>query len=197
MIVIIDNYDSFTYNLYQLIAKEVEDVQVYRNDKITVAELERLQPEAIIISPGPGAPKDAGICIELIQKLAPKIPIFGVCLGHQAITEAFGGKVVGCHEIVHGKSTHVFHKREGIFKDLSLPFLAGRYHSLVAEKASFPEELEMIAENETGIVMALKHKEYPCYGVQFHPESILTPEGGKIIVNFLKLCLTKAEAKAC
>lgn len=197
MILIIDNYDSFTYNLYQLISSFGCDVKVVRNDKITIPEIEKMNPDGIILSPGPKAPKDAGIIVELIQKLGSKYPILGVCLGHQAIAEAFGGNVVQCHEIVHGKSAYVFHQRKGLFEDVSLPLEAGRYHSLIVEKGSLPSQLEIDAENEEGIIMALKHKKYPVYGIQFHPESVLTPEGEKLVKHFFKICEEKEARKAC
>ncbi len=188
MILIIDNYDSFTYNLYQMISQLGKETKVVRNDEITVEEIQKMNPDGIVISPGPKTPKDAGITLELIQKLKSEYPILGVCLGHQAIAEAFGGKVSQCHEIVHGKQTTIFHRRKHLFEEVSLPFEAGRYHSLIVEKESIPDELEIEAENESGIIMALKHKKYPIYGIQFHPESILTPSGEKMIQKFLHLC---------
>lgn len=185
MIVLIDNYDSFTYNLYQCIARFVPTLVVMRNDVKSLEEFLNMQIEGLILSPGPGYPKDAGLMIPLIQHLAPKIPILGVCLGHQAIAEAFGGKVVNAGEIVHGKSCLIYHTQEGIFEGLPLPFPAGRYHSLVAEPESFPSVLSIEARTENGKIMALRHREYPTWGVQFHPESILTPDGPKLIENFL------------
>lgn len=185
MILIIDNYDSFTYNLYQVVAQINPDVKIVRNDQITIEEVEKMQPEAIILSPGPGRPEDAGICVELIRRLAPKFPILGVCLGHQAMAVAFGGKVKAAGEMLHGKASLAFHNRTGIYQGLSLPFKAARYHSLVVEKESLPEELLIESETSDGMVMGMRHKEYPCYGVQFHPESILTPEGEKLLRNFL------------
>ncbi len=185
MILIIDNYDSFTYNLYQIIAAIDPEVTVIRNDQILVEEIFRLNPRAIFLSPGPGRPEEAGICVELIRACAPKIPLFGICLGHQAIAAAFGGSVVGADEIVHGKSSIIFHQRTGLFKGMPLPFQAGRYHSLIVDKASLPRELLIEAETGEGMIMALKHACYPCYGVQFHPESILTPQGQTLIRNFL------------
>lgn len=187
MIVLIDNYDSFTYNLYQQIAGFNQKVLVVRNDERSVEDFLEMGMKALIISPGPGYPKDAGVIIPLIKACAKKTPILGVCLGHQAIVEAFGGKIVNAREIVHGKPSLMYHQGTGILRNLSRPFEAGRYHSLMAEKQSFPKELSIEAVTTDGKIMALKHKVFPCYGVQFHPESILTPEGGKIIENFLIL----------
>lgn len=187
MIVLIDNYDSFTYNLYQSIGSINPQILVFRNDAHTLEEFIEMDIKALIISPGPGYPKDAGLTIPLIKALAPKIPVLGVCLGHQAIVEAFGGKIVNAGEIVHGKPSLIYHQGKGIFSNLPQPFEAGRYHSLMAERATFPSVLTIEAESEDGKIMGLKHKEYPCYGVQFHPESILTPEGNTIIKNFLEL----------
>ncbi len=185
MIIIIDNYDSFTYNLFHLLGEFDKDIRVFRNDKITVEEIRALNPLAIVLSPGPKSPKEAGICLDIVKKLFAKIPILGVCLGHQVIGEAFGAEVVIAGEIVHGKSSLIFHSRSELFQGVSLPFKAGRYHSLVIEKKSLPSSLEILAENEQGLIMAIRHKEYPCFGVQFHPESILTEEGKAIIRNFL------------
>ena len=186
MLILIDNYDSFTYNLYQLIALYYPDVKVIRNDEISIKELVKLEPRAIIISPGPGQPSEAGISIELIRQLGSKIPILGVCLGMQAIAEAFGGKVLSAGECMHGKSSFIFHRRKGIFKSMKLPFEAARYHSLVVDKASLPKELVVEAESSDELVMALRHVDYPIWGVQFHPESILTESGGLLIKSFLK-----------
>lgn len=185
MILIIDNYDSFTYNLYQIFAKVDKDTKVVRNDRITIGEIRKMNPGAIILSPGPGRPEDAGICIDLIREFYKELPILGVCLGHQAMGVAFGGEVIIANEIVHGKSANVFHCRTGIFQDMPLPFVAGRYHSLVIKKESLPAELIVTAENEKGLIMGIKHVKYPVYGVQFHPESVLTPDGGTLIKNFL------------
>ncbi|MFN7097527.1 MAG: anthranilate synthase component II [Gammaproteobacteria bacterium] len=184
MILIIDNYDSFTYNLYQCIAQYTSDVEIVRNDKITVDEIRKKQPTAIILSPGPGRPEDAGICIQVIKTLGKNIPILGVCLGHQAITMAFGGKVIQAPEIVHGKADAISHNQQGIYQHLPQPFNAGRYHSLIADKNSFPEVLEIEAESADGLIMGLKHKTFPIYGVQFHPESILTPQGSQLLKTF-------------
>lgn len=186
MLIIIDNYDSFTYNLYQIVAALYPDVRVVRNDQITVEELEELHPTGIILSPGPGRPESAGICLDVILTLGPKVPILGVCLGHQAIGLAFGADVHGSAEIVHGKESLIFHHRALLFKGIPLPFQAGRYHSLLVEHT--PEELIVDAEAPDGSIMAMHHKDYPIYGVQFHPESILTPEGTTIIHNFLEMC---------
>lgn len=195
MILIIDNYDSFTYNLYQILARFPIPLKVIRNDEMSVEEIDNLDLKGIIISPGPGNPKEAGICIELIKKLAPKVPIFGVCLGHQSIGEAFGGNVIGAPQIVHGKSCLVYHKKDGIFKDLPSPLSAGRYHSLVVDRETLPNELRIEAETEDGIIMAIKHRNFPCYGVQFHPESILTPQGDILIRNFLEMGEKHVERK--
>ncbi|MFC1746565.1 anthranilate synthase component II [Candidatus Riflebacteria bacterium] len=191
MLLIIDNYDSFTFNLFQMVAGQVETVIVKRNDRISLAEIAELNPSGIILSPGPGRPEDAGICVELIKKFASTIPIFGVCLGHQAIAIAFGGKVVQASQIVHGKTTYVFHRRRDIFNNLPLPFAAGRYHSLIVERDSLPKELIVEAESNEGIIMALKHLFFPTYGVQFHPESILTPDGALLMQHFLIECQLK------
>lgn len=186
MILIIDNYDSFTYNLYQCVAQIVEDVIVVRNDKMTVREIEKLNPRAIVLSPGPKRPENAGICVELVQKLSGKIPILGVCLGHQAITVAFGGRVIKANEIVHGKGSDVTHDNSIIFNNIPKTFSAARYHSLIAERESLPKELSVIAQNDNGMVMALKHIDSPTYGVQFHPESILSKNGMTLLKNFVQ-----------
>ena len=186
MIVIIDNYDSFTHNLYQSVAPYHPEIQVIRNDKISVNDVMNLQPQGIVISPGPKRPEDAGICIDLIRANTT-IPLLGVCLGHQAITMAFGGFVVSAPEIIHGKADQVSHHGQGIYAGLSMPLVVGRYHSLIAERASLPEVLQIEAENAGGLIMGLKHKNLPIYGVQFHPESILTPEGSRLIENFVSL----------
>lgn len=187
MIIMIDNYDSFTYNLYQYIGTINPDIEVYRNDKITVEEVLRKNPSHIILSPGPGFPADAGICVELIKR-AGDIPVLGVCLGHQAIGEAFGGKIVHAPQIIHGKSDNARINEEcAIFKGLGKSAEVGRYHSLVIDKGSMPKCLEITAESDDGCIMAIKHKERPIYGIQFHPESVLTPQGMEIIENFLGL----------
>lgn len=188
MILIIDNYDSFTYNLYQAIAALDTEVKVVRNDQITVEEIEKLNPAGIVISPGPGRPEDAGICLDVIRQLGPKIPILGVCLGHQAIGLVYGGTVSRSDEILHGKESLVFHQRNGLFKGMPLPFKAARYHSLLVDRNTLPFELEITAETPEGMIMAIAHKTNPVYGVQFHPESILTPEGNILLKNFLGVC---------
>ena len=186
MIVLIDNYDSFSYNLYQLIGSVEPDVKVVRNDAYTVEEIEVMKPEAIILSPGPGKPSDAGICIEAIRYFAGKVSVFGVCLGHQAICEAFGGTVSYAKELMHGKQKEIHQIGENqLFQGLPEIFPAARYHSLAALKEKLPEELKVTAESEDGEVMAVEHTKYPIYGVQFHPESVMTPDGKIMIENFM------------
>ncbi len=186
MFLIIDNYDSFTFNLYQLIAKHVCKVKVVRNDKTSLEQIDQMKPEAIILSPGPGRPENAGICVPLIQAFYRQFPILGVCLGHQAIGYAFGAKIIHADKVVHGKETVVFHDRKDIYKNMPLPFRAGRYHSLVIDKSSLPRKLMTNAETPDAIVMGIKHKYFPLYGVQFHPESILTPQGELLIESFIR-----------
>ena len=190
MIVMIDNYDSFTYNLVQYLGELGRRLEVYRNDKITVAQVRRMKPECIVISPGPGSPKDAGISNELIRKVAGEIPILGVCLGHQCIGEVFGGRVVRAKRLMHGKTSPIYHNRETIFKGIPSPFEATRYHSLLVRWKGLPSNLEVIAwteDYEEKEMMGLRHRRYPIWGVQFHPESILTESGKEILKNFLKL----------
>lgn len=188
MILIIDNYDSFTYNLYQFVGSINPEVMVRRNDTISVDEIKQLAPSHIIISPGPGQPKDAGICEELLVALAGQVPILGVCLGHQAIGEAFGGKVVLAPQLMHGKQSLIkLQTDSAIFAGLAPTFKAARYHSLIVDNATLPAKLLSIAEAEDGLLMGLKHQDYNIFGVQFHPESIMTPEGLQIIKNFLKI----------
>ena len=188
MITIIDNYDSFTYNLYQYVGTLCPDIKVYRNDKITVEEVAAENPERIIISPGPCYPSDAGICIELIQKLSGKLPIMGVCLGHQSIGEAFGGKIVRAPHLMHGKAdTARLDTSSKLFAGLEAEEQVGRYHSLIIENDSLPDVLKITATTDDGCIMAVEHRSHPTYGIQFHPESVLTPCGMKIIENFLKI----------
>ncbi|MCR4437056.1 MAG: aminodeoxychorismate/anthranilate synthase component II [Clostridiales bacterium] len=188
MILIIDNYDSFTYNLYQYIGELVPSIAVYRNDKISVREIKDLRPTHIVISPGPGFPAEAGVSIDIIRELGEYIPILGVCLGHQAIGEAYGGKIVHAKELMHGKSSEVEIDREcQLFASLPGRIRVGRYHSLIVEKSCLPSVLRVTARTDDGEIMGLKHKEYPVFGIQFHPESILTPDGKKILENFLSL----------
>jgi anthranilate synthase component 2 len=186
MVLLIDNYDSFSYNLYQLIGSFNTDIKVIRNDTLSVDEIEKMAPDYIILSPGPGKPSDAGICEDLIKQLAGKTPILGVCLGHQAIYEAFGGTVSYAKKLMHGKTSQVKVNAENpLFKGLPPVIDAARYHSLAGIKDTLPQDLEIIAETTDGEVMAVCHKKHPVYGLQFHPESILTPKGKIIIENFL------------
>ena len=187
MILIIDNYDSFTYNLVQYIGSLNPKLEVHRNDKITLAEIKSMNPDRIVISPGPGKPEDAGLSIELVREFGEQTPIFGICLGHQAITVAFGGKVDRANEIVHGKTSRITQTGSAIFNGIPEKFEATRYHSLIALKNSFPAGLKVTAETDNGLIMALEHQEYPIYGVQFHPESIVTEHGMKIVKNFLEV----------
>ena len=181
MIVLIDNYDSFSYNVYQLIGSVEPDIKVVRNDEYTVEEIEAMKPEALILSPGPGKPSDAGICIEAIKYFAGKLPIFGICLGHQAICEAFGGRVSYAKELMHGKKKTIY------TVGLGDSFQAARYHSLAAVRDKLPEVLRVTAEAEDGEIMAVEHTEYPIYGVQFHPESVMTLDGKKMVENFINV----------
>jgi len=187
MLLVIDNYDSFTYNLVQYFGELGADPQVRRNDAITPEEVEKLKPKKIVISPGPGRPQDAGISMELIRRLGSRIPLLGVCLGHQCIGEVYGGKVVRAGRLMHGKTSPIQHDGKGVFAKLPNPFEATRYHSLIVEKESVPGCLEVSAETVEGEIMGLRHKEYPVHGVQFHPESILSKEGKDLLANFLSL----------
>ncbi len=188
MILLIDNYDSFSYNLYQLAGAVRPDITVIRNDAYTVEEIEAMQPEALILSPGPGRPEDAGVCIEAIRRLAGKIPILGVCLGHQAICQAFGGTVSYAKELMHGKQSEALIDRECVlFRGLESPVKVARYHSLAALEETLPAQLRVTARTADGEVMAVEHREYPLYGLQFHPESVLTPDGMQIIKNFMEV----------
>ena len=186
MILVIDNYDSFTYNLVQYLGELGAQLEVYRNDKITVERIEELKPAGVVISPGPGVPYNAGISLELVRRLGNSLPILGVCLGHQAIGQAYGGRVVGAPYLMHGKTSLIHHDCESVFKGLKNPFEATRYHSLVIARESLPGCLSITAETEDGVIMGFRHREHPVEGVQFHPESILTFEGKKLLANFLK-----------
>jgi len=186
MILMIDNYDSFTYNLVQYLGELGEEVEIYRNDKVTVSQIAARQPEAIVVSPGPGTPREAGVSVEVIRELGPGIPLLGVCLGHQCIGEAFGGVVKRAPEILHGKTSLIHHKGQGVFEGLLAPFEAIRYHSLIVEKETLPEELEVTAQTANGLIMGLRHKAHPIEGVQFHPESIKTDAGMDLLRNFLR-----------
>ena len=187
MLLVIDNYDSFTYNLVQYFGELGADPQVKRNDAITPDEVEKMKPQKIVISPGPGRPEEAGISMELIRKFGGKIPILGVCLGHQCMGEVYGGKVVRAGRLMHGKTSPIQHDGKGVFQGLPNPFEATRYHSLIVEKNSVPSCLEVCAETAEGEIMGLRHREYPVHGVQFHPESILSKEGKDLLSNFLKI----------
>jgi len=187
MILMIDNYDSFTYNLVQYLSELGKKLIVYRNDKISIGDIKKLKPSHIVISPGPGRPRDAGISNKVIREFSGKVPILGVCLGHQCIGEAFGGKVVSAKKLMHGKTSMIYHNKSAIFKNMSNPFEATRYHSLIVEKKSLPKELEVIAWTKDEEIMALKHKKLPVWGVQFHPESILTKEGKVLLKNFIDM----------
>jgi len=187
MILLIDNYDSFTYNLAQILGQLGKDFSVYRNDKISINDIEKSGYTAIVISPGPGIPEKAGITIDTIHHFRAKIPILGVCLGHQAIGEVFGGKVIRAPVLMHGKTSEIFHDNNTIFNGVSNPFTATRYHSLIVQRNSIPDELEISAETKDGIIMGLRHKEYAIEGVQFHPESILTKVGKQLFDNFFSL----------
>ena len=191
MVLIIDNYDSFTYNLYQAVALITDEVQVIRNDAISIDQIKFLNPKGIILSPGPGRPENAGVCVEVIRVFGVNTPILGVCLGHQAIGLSFGGKVVKALQPLHGKDSLIFHNNGDIFKNIGSPFRAGRYHSLIVDKQTLPNDLIIEAVDENGSIMAISHKVNPIFGVQFHPESILTPDGEKILNYFIKKCNVK------
>ncbi len=189
MVFVLDNYDSFTYNLVQYLGEMGEQVEVRRNDQITVPELERLQPKQIVISPGPCTPQEAGISIELIQHFAGKVPILGVCLGHQAIGAAFGGNIIRARKLMHGKTSPITHSGKGVFRGLESPLTATRYHSLIIDRQTVPAELEITAstreEDGTEVIMGVRHRKFPVEGVQFHPESVLTPCGKQMLKNFI------------
>ena len=187
MILLIDNYDSFSYNLYQMVGTIDSDLKVIRNDELTVEEIDALNPKAIIISPGPGRPEDAGICIDVIRELGSIYPILGVCLGHQAICYAFGARITYAKTLMHGKQSVIDIKEDPLFKGVEGRTEVARYHSLAADPDTIPDCLKVLAVADDGEVMAVKHKEYPIYGLQFHPESIMTPEGAKILNNFINV----------
>ena len=187
MLLVIDNYDSFTYNLVQYFGELGADPVVKRNDAVTADEVEKMRPDKIVISPGPGTPADAGISMDLIRRFGPKLPILGVCLGHQSIGEVYGGKVVRAERLMHGKTSPIRHDGKGVFAGLPNPFEATRYHSLLVEKKSVPACLEVTADTAEGEIMGLRHREFPVHGVQFHPESILSKEGKDLLANFLKM----------
>ena len=187
MILIIDNYDSFTYNLVQYIGSLNPRLEVHRNDKISIDNIKKMNPDRIVISPGPGKPEDSGLSIDVVKEFGCKIPIFGICLGHQAITVAYGGVVDRAPEIVHGKTSRITQTGSAIFKNIPEKFEATRYHSLVAIEETFPEDLKVTAKTENGLIMALEHKTYPTFGVQFHPESIVTEYGMDMVKNFLEV----------
>lgn len=187
MILLIDNYDSFSYNLYQLIGQIDDDINVFRNDKITLDEISRLNPSMIVLSPGPGRPEDAGLCIDIVKEFYDKIPILGVCLGHQSICMAFGGVISYASELMHGKSSIISLSDDLIFEGLNKEITVGRYHSLSLKDKTLPKELKVIARSDDGEIMAVKHEKFNVYGLQFHPESILTPDGLSILTNFSEL----------
>ncbi len=194
MLLVIDNYDSFTFNLVQYLGElasdhsVASDIRVERNDSLSINQIRDLAPEAILISPGPGDPDQSGVCLEVLTELAPKVPTLGVCLGHQALAQAYGAKIVRAHELMHGKTSNVIHQGAGVFADLSQPFIATRYHSLIVDRETLPAVLEITAWLSDGTIMGLRHREYPhLQGVQFHPESVLTEGGHKLLSNFLTL----------
>ncbi len=192
MLLIIDNYDSFSYNLYQMIGSIYPDIKVIRNDAMTVEEIEALKPEAIVISPGPGRPSDAGVCIDVIKKLGPKIPMLGVCLGHQAMCEAYGATITYAKELMHGKqSVAKVDPTCKLYRDMSNKIKVARYHSLAADPQTMPKCLKVTAKTDDGEIMGIKHEAYDMYGVQFHPESIMTPEGETMLKNFIEIAIKK------
>lgn len=186
MILMIDNYDSFTYNLVQYLGELGQELKVVRNDEITIAQIKKLKPSRIVISPGPGCPKEAGLSNQIIKELGPQIPLLGVCLGHQCIGEVFGGRVIGAARLMHGKTSQIHHDGKLLFKSLDNPFTATRYHSLIVERKMLPKILTITAETREKEIMGLKHKKFPIFGVQFHPESILTQGGKQLLKNFLE-----------
>lgn len=191
MILMIDNYDSFTFNIVQYLGQMGEEVQVYRNDKITLSDIQKLKPRAVFLSPGPCTPKEAGVTVDVVREFHKTLPIFGICLGHQSIGYALGGDIVRAERIMHGKVSPIHHDGKTIFAGLPNPFTAGRYHSLIVRPETLPDCLEVTATTVEGEIMGLRHREYPVEGIQFHPESVLTPQGKRIIRNFLKMTSRK------
>jgi anthranilate synthase/aminodeoxychorismate synthase-like glutamine amidotransferase len=191
-LLLIDNYDSFAYNLYQYLCELGATVEVVRNDKLTVEDVAAMQPEGIILSPGPGRPEDAGICVQVVEQFAGKVPLLGVCLGHQAIAAAYGSKIVGAPALLHGKTSMIHHDGAGLYRGLPTPFRAVRYHSLVSDRDTLPPELIIDAETSDGTIMGIRHRDIPLYGVQFHPESILTDCGKQLLQNFLDVVQASA-----
>jgi anthranilate synthase/aminodeoxychorismate synthase-like glutamine amidotransferase len=187
MLLLIDNYDSFTYNLYQYLTELGTGIEVRRNDEATLEEIEAMQPDYIVVSPGPCTPNEAGLSCQILETFGPRIPTLGVCLGHQAIGQVYGGKVVRAPAPMHGKTSMMYHQGQGVFRNLPTPFEANRYHSLIVERKTLPAALEITAETADGIIMGLRHRTYPVEGVQFHPESILTPSGKDLLRNFLTM----------
>jgi len=189
MLLLIDNYDSFTYNLYQYLSELGADVQVRRNDQVSICEIESMSPDHIVISPGPCTPSEAGLSCQIIEAFGPNTPVLGVCLGHQAIGQTYGGRVLQAPEPMHGKTSLMYHGGQGVFRNLPHPFEANRYHSLIVERSTLPAELEITAETADGLIMGIRHCTYPVEGVQFHPESIMTPIGKDLLRNFLTFSL--------
>lgn len=188
MILIIDNYDSFTYNLVHIVASQTDDYRVVRNDHLSLDEIRQLQPDGILISPGPGRPEDAGVTLEVIRELGPTVPLLGVCLGHQAIGQAYGGRVIHAPKLMHGKTSRIDHDGKGVFEGVPQGFDATRYHSLVLDPDRIPEELQVTSRSEDGVIQGVRHRSHPVEGIQFHPESILTQAGPQLVVNWLKTC---------
>lgn len=195
MILLIDNYDSFTYNLYQYMGIFHRDIQVVRNDKITVEEIQKLQPERIVLSPGPKSPADAGICMDVVQEFYDKVPILGICLGHQSIGAAFGAEIIHAKELMHGKQSRITHNGRGIFQGIPSPVRVARYHSLAVDEKTLSPDFEILARTDDGEIMAMEHKKYPVIGIQFHPESVFTEHGKKMIENFLNYEKKKVEER--
>jgi anthranilate synthase/aminodeoxychorismate synthase-like glutamine amidotransferase len=192
MLLLIDNYDSFTYNLYQYLSELGAEVEVRRNDKITLDEIEALHPEQIVLSPGPCTPNEAGLSCQIVETFGERYPILGVCLGHQTIGQVYGGRVIRAPEPMHGKTSFIHHQGLGVFRDLPRPFEANRYHSLIVEYSTLPDELEITATTADGIIMGLRHRRYPVEGIQFHPESIMTPVGKDLLRNFMRQAVRAA-----